>query len=76
LLVERPNKPTTTDGGRALEQALNLWRGTPLAEFAYESFAQPAARRLEELRLVTLERRIDLDLRRGRHDELPLSSTH
>ena len=44
-----------------------LWRGQPLADFAYETFAQPAIARLEELRLVALERRIDADLALGRH---------
>ena len=41
-----------------------------LADFAYETFAQPAIARLEELRLVVLEKRIDADLALGRHAEL------
>jgi DNA-binding SARP family transcriptional activator len=53
-----------------LRQALNLWRGPPLAEFAYEPFAQVAIARLEELRLVVLERRLSADLACGRHDEI------
>ncbi|MGZ6623566.1 MAG: AfsR/SARP family transcriptional regulator [Solirubrobacteraceae bacterium] len=39
-----------------LREALALWRGPPLADLAYESFAQPAIARLEELRLVALEK--------------------
>ena len=36
----------------------------------YESFAQPAIARLEELRLVAIEKRIDADLALGRHAEV------
>jgi DNA-binding SARP family transcriptional activator len=53
-----------------LREALALWRGPPLADVAYEPFAQMAIARLEELRLVALERRIDADLALGRHAEL------
>jgi DNA-binding SARP family transcriptional activator len=53
-----------------LREALSLWRGPPLAELAYERFAQREIERLEELRLVTLEERIERDLARGRHAEL------
>ncbi len=50
--------------------ALALWRGTPLADFAYEPFAQPEIARLEELRLACLEERIEADLAHGRHAAL------
>ena len=50
-----------------LDEALALWRGPPLAEATFESFAQVEIRRLEELRLVALETRIDAELRLGRH---------
>jgi DNA-binding SARP family transcriptional activator len=53
-----------------LLEALGLWRGEALADLAYESFAQPAIARIEELRLVAQELRIDADLELGRHDEL------
>jgi DNA-binding SARP family transcriptional activator len=53
-----------------LRQALALWRGSALADFAYESFAQAAIGRLDELRLAALERRIDADLELGRHADL------
>lgn len=55
---------------RQLSEALALWRGAPLADFAYEPFAQAEAARLEELRLTALEDRIEADLRRGRAAEL------
>ena len=48
-----------------LLEALALWRGPPLAEFSYETFAQGEISRLEELRLAALEERIDADLALG-----------
>ena len=58
---------------RALEllrEALGLWRGPPLAEFAYESFAQRAIARLEEVHLTAVEQRIEAELALGRHAHL------
>jgi len=49
-----------------LRDALALWRGPALAEFAYEDFAMPEARRLEDLRLVALEQRIEADIALGK----------
>ena len=46
--------------------ALALWRGPPLCDFAYRRFAQAETARLEDLRLACLEERIDQDLRAGR----------
>ena len=54
----------------SLHAALELWRGPALADLAYESFAREEASRLEELRLVVQERRIDADLETGRTAEL------
>ena len=53
-----------------LADALELWRGPALADLAYEPFAQREAERLEELRLVALERRLEADLALGRDAEL------
>jgi DNA-binding SARP family transcriptional activator len=53
-----------------LRRALALWRGAPLADLAYESFAQSTIARLEEIRLAALELRIDADLALGRHATL------
>ena len=50
-----------------LERGLALWRGAPLADLAYESFARTAIERLDELRLVALEQRVEADLALGRH---------
>ncbi len=54
---------------RALRDALRLWRGPPLAEFRYEDFARDEIARLEELRLVAQEERIQADLALGGHAE-------
>ena len=54
----------------ALREALALWRGPALADFVYEPFAQTQIARLEELRTVVVEERIDADLALGRHAEL------
>ena len=53
-----------------LDESLSLWRGSPLAEFAYHRFAQAEIGRLQELHLRCLEERIERDLAAGRHDEL------
>jgi DNA-binding SARP family transcriptional activator len=53
-----------------LRDALALWRGAPLADLAYETFAQVAIGRLEEIRLAALEQRIEAELALGRHAEL------
>jgi DNA-binding SARP family transcriptional activator/class 3 adenylate cyclase len=53
---------------RLLAGALRLWRGGALAEFAGEPFAEGEIARLEELRLVAVEERIQADLALGRHD--------
>src|SRR5262249_53491606 len=55
---------------KRLREALALWRGSPLLEFGYESFAQDEIRGLEELRLSALEERIDVDLALGRHEDV------
>ena len=53
-----------------LRDALSLWRGPALADFAYESFAQRAISRLEEIKLAAVELRIEAELALGRHHEL------
>jgi DNA-binding SARP family transcriptional activator len=53
-----------------LRDALALWRGPALADLAYESFAQAATERLEEIRLAALAQRIEADLALARHREL------
>lgn len=53
-----------------LHAALELWRGEVLEDLGSPGYAQPAATRLDELRLVTLESRIDADLQLGRHSSV------
>src|SRR6478752_910239 len=54
----------------ALAQALDLWRGVPLAEFADEPFAEQEVTRLQESQLAALTSRIEADLSLGRHAQL------
>ena len=61
------------DPGRAaslLRQAEELWRGRALADLEDEPFAQLEGRRLEELRLLAREDRIDAELALGHHAPL------
>jgi YVTN family beta-propeller protein len=53
-----------------LRETLELWRGPPLTDLAYEPFAQGEIARLEELRLVALEQRVEADLALGKHAAL------
>src|SRR5579863_8846725 len=70
FLVDEGDAAESAEAAAKLREALSLWRGPPLAEFGYEAFAQNAIRRLEELRLAALEKRIDADLTLGRHADL------
>ena len=69
-LVGRRGPPPRRTRTRCLREALSLWRGPPLAEFAYEPWAQPEIARLEELRLEALQERIEADLALGASAEL------
>jgi DNA-binding SARP family transcriptional activator/WD40 repeat protein len=53
-----------------LREGLELWRGPPLADVAFESSERRDADRLDELRLAAMEDRIDADLALGRHSRL------
>ncbi|MGP3977381.1 AfsR/SARP family transcriptional regulator [Streptomyces sp. 8N114] len=55
---------------RLLDSALALWRGPALADLPHGKHLSIEATRLEESRLGALERRIDADLRLGRHREV------
>ena len=65
--LERGDAESAAD---LLRTSLALWRGTPLADVAFEPFAQAEIARLEERRLVAVEERIEADLVLGRHDDL------
>jgi YVTN family beta-propeller protein len=53
-----------------LGEALELWRGPPLADLAYEPAVRGEVERLEERRLAALGERIEADLAGGRHAEV------
>jgi DNA-binding SARP family transcriptional activator/tetratricopeptide (TPR) repeat protein len=53
-----------------LRDALSLWRGDALADFAYEPFAQGEIVALEELRMTSQEEAIHVDLSAGRHRQV------
>jgi DNA-binding SARP family transcriptional activator len=59
-----------SDAAERFRDALGLWRGSALADFAYDDFAQPEIVRLEELRMAAMEERIAAELDLGRHAEL------
>lgn len=52
------------------DEALALWRGPAIVEFADRSFAHTEAGRLDELRASVAEERIDAVLAAGRHHEV------
>jgi DNA-binding SARP family transcriptional activator/ABC-type branched-subunit amino acid transport system substrate-binding protein len=73
LVAEGRDALDVGDAQRAsdrLREALALWRGALLADFAYEPFVQGEAARLEEEHLAALEDRIEADLALGRHAAL------
>ena len=53
------------EAARLLEEALGLWRGPALAEFADRPWAQAVAARLEELRLAAVEALVEVRLAAG-----------
>lgn len=63
--LESASSPATA--ASTLRAALALWRGEALTDFTFEPFAQASISRLTELRLSTLENRIDADLALGEH---------
>jgi DNA-binding SARP family transcriptional activator len=69
-LVRRAREAEPPERARLLREALALWRGSPLVDFAYELWAQNDIRRLEELHLGVLEERIAVELELDRHAEL------
>jgi basic membrane lipoprotein Med (substrate-binding protein (PBP1-ABC) superfamily)/DNA-binding SARP family transcriptional activator len=56
-------------GAAVLGEALELWRGEPLSDFAYEEFAREPVRRLQGLRLNAVEERAAAELALGRDRE-------
>jgi DNA-binding SARP family transcriptional activator len=69
-LVDRARGEEAVDAAETLRSALALWRGEPLVNIDDSTFTRRAAGRLEELRLLALERRIGADLDLGRHRDV------
>ena len=68
------HRQDAAEAAHLLREALGLWRGQPLAEFADTGFAAGVITRLEEARLAVTEDRIEAELDRaavvGAHGEL------
>lgn len=72
-LVEEAAGLVVGEPERAREQllaGLGLWRGAALAELSLGAVGAGEVARLEELRLLAVEQRLDADLRLGRHVEV------
>jgi DNA-binding SARP family transcriptional activator len=65
LAAGRPERAASV-----LEGALSLWRGPPMADLAYEPFAQREIARLDDLRAAALEQLVEAQLALGAHAEL------
>ncbi|SNS96329.1 Transcriptional regulatory protein, C terminal [Geodermatophilus saharensis] len=63
-LLQRGEAPRAAE---TLREALGLWRGPVLADFADAPFVRVERTRLEDLRLTALEDRLSADLGVGRH---------
>ncbi len=70
LDAERLERAVEDGSLEQLNAALALWRGAPLAQLAYQSFAQREIARLEELHLTAVEARIEAELELGREGNL------
>jgi DNA-binding SARP family transcriptional activator len=69
-LVDGARGEPPEERSERLRSALALWRGPPLADLGFESFAQSEIVRLQELRLAVVEDRVEAELEAGRHAEL------
>lgn len=58
------------DAAQALREALELWRGPALADLPEEPAVRLIASRLEDLRLIAIELRVEADLQCGREARL------
>ena len=69
-LVEGARAAPVEERSARLREALALWRGTALADFAFEAWATNEIGRLAELRHAAIEDRVDADLESGQDAEL------
>jgi len=70
LLAASRATPSPERRSALVSEALDLFRGEPLADVRYEAFVQPDVARLEELRVLAAEERVDAELELGHHAEL------
>jgi DNA-binding SARP family transcriptional activator/DNA-binding beta-propeller fold protein YncE len=70
LVSEAGNEEGAKGRAQRLREALALWRGPPLVEFAAEPFAQVEIARLHELRIVAREELAEAELELGHHARL------
>ena len=68
--VAEARRASPESASAKLRDALALGPGAPLADLAYEEFAQAEIARLEEMRLGPIQQRLEADLALGRHDEV------
>jgi DNA-binding SARP family transcriptional activator len=69
-LVEEAQASEPGPAAAKLREALALWRGSALADLAYENCLGAEIARFEELRVVAAEERADAELALGRHADL------
>jgi hypothetical protein len=69
-LVDSARAAEPVQRAALLDEALALWRGEPLAEFRYETFAREEIARLEEFHLTLVEERAEAKLAIGAHAEV------
>jgi DNA-binding SARP family transcriptional activator/streptogramin lyase len=70
LVVEAGDEESVEGRAQRLREALALWRGPPLLEFAGEPFAQVEIARLNELRILAREELAEAELELGHHKQL------
>jgi DNA-binding SARP family transcriptional activator len=68
-LVGKARSLGPEERARSLAEALSLWRSDALEGLADEGGIAAEARRLDELRVATLEDRLEAEIERGRHTE-------
>jgi DNA-binding SARP family transcriptional activator len=69
-LLETADRQDARGAAATLREALVLWRGRAYADVEYEPWAQAEIARLEELRLIALEERVEADLQLGRAERV------
>jgi DNA-binding SARP family transcriptional activator len=69
-LVAEAEGAEAAGASRLLAEALDLWRGEPLADLADDQSSRAEIQRLEAARLAVLELRIEADLALGHHSQL------